>query len=236
MKVRSLLLVLLFSSFVVAANAGDISSFVNLGFSADSRNFMFGIYGVSDKNSLPHAEAYIINVSHNSFQPGGQLSLSGNRPISLGQDGSGALYNILHSIEPQIAKYKIDHLNLGRLVYVLFNGQEPKANLNFHDFNTGVQYALTMNQKTRNSESNKDKVSHRESEFSISLITTQKDGHEKKFQIGHPGFYRDNVDEYLIRQIILSPDEKSLLFVIEKQNRANNSLSTSYMVETIDLF
>src|ERR1035437_1441873 len=99
MKARSLLLGFLLSSFVVAANAGDISSFVNLGFSSDSRNFMFGVYGVTEKDSIPHAEAYIINVSHNSFQPGGQLSLVGKHSISLGQDGSGALYNILHTIE-----------------------------------------------------------------------------------------------------------------------------------------
>lgn len=235
MKVRSLLLVLAISSFVVAANAGDISSFVNLGFSSDSRNFMFGIYGVTEKESIPHAEAYIINVSRNSFQPGGQLVVKGTHSISLGQDGSGALYNILHTIEPQIAKYKIDHLNLGRLVYVLFNGQEPKAQINFHDFNTDVKYELTLIQSSRPAIIN-SKDGHKQSEFSINLVTTQKNGNEKKFIVGRPGFFRDYVDEYSIRQVILSPDERSLLFVIEKQNRSNNSLSTSYMVETVDLY
>lgn len=228
MKARYPLSAFLLTVCLFAAHAGDISTFVNLGFSTDSKNFMFGVYGV-DAASLPHAEANIINVSKNVFQPGGQAELAGTQPVSLGQDGSGALYNILRKFQPQITRYKIDHLALGRLVYILVNGQEPKASLTFRDFNTDTAYEVEMRQSVRAG----DKKN--EAEFSICLTVSPKNASPKKYLIGRAGFFRPRVDGYLIRQIILSPDERSLIFVIEKQDRSQNALSTSYMVETVNL-
>ena len=42
-----------FLAATLAAGAGDIAQFVNLGFSADSKYFMFGQYGVLQKTSTP---------------------------------------------------------------------------------------------------------------------------------------------------------------------------------------
>ena len=235
MKARSLLLVFLLSSCIIAASAGDISSFVNLGFSPDSKNFMFGLYGVRSGDKIPFAEAYLVDVNANRFLPGGQLISYGSKPVTLGQDGSGALYNILHTIKPQIDAYRIDHLEVGRMVYVLVNGQDNKAKLGFRDFNTNISYELTLNQKTRPIAAKAGQSANSESEFSINLTQTKADGTEKNLVVGNPGLYREGVDAYLIRQIILSPDENSLVFVIEKQDRSKGSLQTSYMVETVSL-
>jgi predicted secreted protein len=235
MKTRSLLLIFLLFSCVIASNAGDICTFVNLGFSPDSKNFMFGTYGVHSKENLPYSEAYLVDVKANRFLPGGQLATTGQKPATLGQDGSGALYNILHTIKPQIDRYRIDHLELGRLVYVLVNGQDAKPNVSFRDFNTETQYDLVLNQKSRPVSDKSGATVSTEAEFSISLTITPKDGKPATMTVGKAGFYRESVDAYLIRQILLSPDETSLLFVIEKQNRSKGSLQTAYMVETISL-
>jgi hypothetical protein len=53
--------------------------------------------------------------------------------------------------------------------------------------------------------------------------------------VGKASYYRDSVDAYLIRQVLLSPDESSLIFVIEKQDRSKGSLQVGYMVETVSL-
>ena len=45
----------LFLLAALGASAGDIAQFVNLGFSADSKYFMFGQYGVSETTSSPFA-------------------------------------------------------------------------------------------------------------------------------------------------------------------------------------
>ncbi len=235
MKARSLLQVFLLFSCVIAASAGDIGSFVNLGFSPDSKSFMFGQYGIHSKNNIPFAEAYLVDVQNNRFLPGGELINIGSKVATLGQDGSGALFNILHTIKPQIDKFRIDHLELGRMVYVLVNGQDPKAKLSFRDYNTNTDYELTLNQKTRQVPSKVGGVVTNETEFSIALTITSADGKVNKATAGKPGFFREGVDSYLVRQIILSPDEKSLLFVIEKQDRSSGSLEASYMVETLPL-
>lgn len=197
---------------------------------------MFGVYGVHSKENIPFAEAYLIDVKGNRFLPGGQLATTGQKAATLGQDGSGALYNILHTIKPQIDRYRIDHLELGRLVYVLVNGQDVRPSINFRDFNTDSVYALTLNQKSRPVLGKTGETVSTEAEFSISLNITAKDG-KSVFNgtVGKPGYFRDSVDNYLIRQVLLSPDEGSLLFIIEKQDRSKGSLQTSYMVETVSL-
>jgi predicted secreted protein len=196
---------------------------------------MFGIYGVRNKENIPYAEAYMVDVKGNRFLPGGQLVSIGQKPITLGQDGSGALYNILHTIKPQIDRYRIDHLELGRLVYVLVNGQEIKPTINFRDFNSDTVYDLTLNQKSRPVPGKNGEQIAIEAEFSINLTMTGKDGKVFSAVVGKPGYFREAVDSYLIRQILLSPDETSLLFIIEKLDRSKGSLQTSYMVESLSL-
>jgi predicted secreted protein len=235
MKARSLLLVFLLSLCTIAASAGDICTFVNLGFSADSKNFMFGLYGVHGRDNIPYAEAYIVDVPNNRFLPGGQLISLGSKPVTLGQDGSGALYNILHTIKPQIDTYRIDHLEVGRLIYILVNGQEAKNKLSFRDFNTNANYELTLTQKSRQVAAKAGEAATTEAAFNITLVIHKTDGTDKTVTAGNPNLYRDSVETYVVRQVVLSPDENNIVFVVEKQDRSKGSLQTSYMVETVSL-
>ena len=75
-----------------AASAGDIARFVNLGFSPDSRYFMFGQYGIQEKGSAPWAESYIVDVKANAFVPRGVHKVTGSQPVDPGTDGIGALF------------------------------------------------------------------------------------------------------------------------------------------------
>ena len=51
----------LLTAFV--AFAGDVAQFVNLGFSADAKYFLFGQYGITEKDSLPWADTFIVDVA-----------------------------------------------------------------------------------------------------------------------------------------------------------------------------
>lgn len=206
--------------------AGDFAIFANLGFSEDSKYFMFGQYGMDSETSYAYAEFYIVDVAKNDFVPGGVISKNYSIPVQPGDDGGGGLYTLLEQNYSIIKKYNINHLYTGRIVYVLFDGETPKSKLQFRDFNTGALYDVSLIQSA--SGEGKDVTSS----FHLEVTVTFKDGDKKNFTIGRPTYKRKGVKEYRIKYIFVAPDGKSLVFVLEKDIIDSTGENIRYMVET----
>jgi len=206
---------------------GDIATFVNLGFSDDSRYFMFGQYGILEEQSRPYAEIYMVDVGANDFTTGGVKKRTFDGPVQPGQVGLGALLNLLESSTSLTSRFGIDHLNTGRLLYILLNGEEPKSLLNFRDFNTGSHYTIHLIQAEYGSG---ETVS---ASFHIDMKVTSASGNTRHFIVGIPNYRRKNVKNYRIKQITLSPDEESIIFLIEKEEKDTAGSNIRYMVETV---
>ncbi|MBN1798672.1 MAG: DUF2259 domain-containing protein [Spirochaetales bacterium] len=220
-----ILLLISFSLF-----AGDIAVFLNLGFSEDSQYFMFGQYGVYSNTTNSYAEIYIVNVPTNSFVPSGAIKKDFDIPLEPGNEGIGGIYYLLETNYPQIKKYNINHLSSGRFVYVLLNGAPPKSSLEFRDFNTGALYEITLIQASSGTGKN---VS---SSFHIKITVTAKSGKKTDYSIGRPDYMRKGVKKYYIKYVLLAPDGKSLVFVMEKHMVDSSGDNIRYMVETKKLY
>ena len=227
--IRRFALVLLLIFVAMLAAGGDIAMFENLGFSRDARVFLFGQYGIDAENGMPYAEMYAVDVSSNSYVSGGTLVSDGllgtgdTVPLSLGQDGRGALFHLIGEAHDLIGRYDVDHLSNGRPIYILVDGEEPKERIAFRDFNTNTRYALVLHQEQRDVE---DSV---EAGFHVELTVTYEDDRSKTTTIGRPGYLRSDIRQYRITQVLLSPDEDSIVIVVEKQSADG---SVRYMVET----
>ena len=115
MRVRTFGLVSLLAMAVGAPLlAGDLATFVNLGFSADGSRFMFGQYGVSEPGTTPYATVAIVDVPGNRFVSGGVKTLAGERPVNAGDPGDGALHTLLREAREVVESNRIDHLRRGR--------------------------------------------------------------------------------------------------------------------------
>ncbi len=209
--------------------AGDVATFVNLGFSEDSSVFMFGQYGVEDGEERPYAEIYTVDVHKNSFVKNGESKQEFNDEVQPGQDGSGALFNLLHTVAPQVKKYSIDHLKTGRLVYVHVDGDKPKERIEFRDFYRGDSYVLTLVQQKFGT--GRD-VS---ASFHINLAVTSKGGATRTYTLGIPDYRREGVLSYRIQEVFFSPAESGLVVVVEKELWDDQGKDIRYMVETTSL-
>jgi predicted secreted protein len=207
------------------AFSGDIATFQNLGFSEDGKYFLFGQYGVVEESLKLYAELYTVVVRSNRFTPDGVKKEVYSEELEPGQNGIGALFTLFRESSP--LEYDINHMKTGRLLYILVNGDEPKANLSFRDFAAGRAYKIDLLQSASGSG---DTVS---SSFHINMTLTEKSGHGKNFTIGLPTFRRAGVKQYKIRQILLSPSSKSLVFIIEKTEQTETGVNIRYMVETV---
>lgn len=229
---RSIFIIFIIFIFgILAGNvfAGDIANFVNLGFSSDSRYYMFAQYGVNENTSYPYSYFYIVDVPNNDFVTNGVKNASYNIYAQAGYDGSGALFSLLEDNISLIKSYSINHLKTGRLLYFLIDGTEPKSDLDFRDFITGNRYIIHLVQSLYGSGSN---VS---ASFYIDLTVISSSGSSKSYKVGLPNYKRTGVKSYRIKQVILAPNDRSLVFVVEKEEMDTTGANIRYMVETVQL-
>jgi predicted secreted protein len=188
---------------------------------------VFGQYGLGEESAAPFAEIYAVDVSANAFLRNGVFKTTSNAPLSLGQDGSGAFYNLLRDASPLLQSNNVDHLNSGRPIYILVDGNvTPDNRLSFRDFNADVRYDVRLIQSQRGAG---DGVS---AAFHIELVLTDSANRARSLTVGRPGHYREGVASYRITQILVGPDDASLIFVVERRGPGG---SVRFMVETTTL-
>ena len=221
---RRLVAMLLCVLCTTAAMGGDIAMFENLGFDRDGRTFAFGQYGLAAEGANPYAEIYVVDVAGNRFVSNGVFSMTSTQPTNLGQDGRGAFYSLLGDAGSVLRSRGVDHVSTGRPVYILVDGDEPKERLTFRDFNTSTRYDVRLTQASRGTGEDI------EASFYIDLTLTMSDDSTRTFTVGRPGYYRDGVADYRITQIVVGPDDESIVFVVQKRMHDG---SVRFMVETL---
>ena len=210
-----------------SATANDVASFVNLGFSDDSRFFLFAETGQNLEKGQIYANGYLVDVVKNQFVRNGVKKAVYEGSVNAGYSDAGALFNLLAEWNGFLKPYSINHLNTGRLIYSLEPGAEAKNVLTYRDFFTKKNYEIDLNQmKTENP---------LKSSFFISVKVTDADGNRLAKAVGMPDFQRENVAGYFIRQVIISPDNKQIVFVVAKTVVIDGETSVRYMVETLSL-
>lgn len=227
MTKRRLLIVALFVLVTGVLFAGDVATFVNLGFSPDSRVIAFGQYGIERDTSRPFAELYIVDVHQNRFVANGVHRRTFDTPVRPGQDGSGALYTLMVEQAELLRHHRIDPLAQGRLVYLLVNGETPRSEINFRDFSDSTRYLVRISQQKRG------RLPRIEAAFHLDVSVTPATGTPREFTVGLPDFFREGVSSYQIGQAYLSPDERSLVFVVERITDTPAGRTVRYMVETV---
>jgi predicted secreted protein len=220
---RLALVWVLFLLAALAASAGDVAQFVNLGFSKDARYFMFGQFGIAEKDSTAWADTFIVDVPANAFAAKGTKRFTGSQPVDPGANGLGALLNALSDGLSRTKQLRIDHLATGRLLYVLLDGAQAADTLEFRDFQSGRSYKIGLTQTAATNGAS----------FGISIAITEKDGTTRSVTAGDPSFKRSGVKAYHIKQIILAPDGASLVFIVQKEEQDTHGNNVRYMVEAV---
>jgi len=189
---------------------------------------MFAQYGVEQDTSVPYAELRVVDVAANDFAADGVGSLSGRKPVDPGVTGEGALFRLLGESVAITTRYRIDHLESGRLVYILLDGDEPLAEIAFRDFVAGRNYRVQIVQSASGEGREATSLFH------IALTIDDATG-TRNHIVGSPQIQRRGVLSYNIRQVLLAPDRDSLVFVVERHEANGAGVDVRYMIESIAL-
>jgi len=214
--------------------AGDVAVFKNLGFSPDSRYFQFAQYGIDANTQNPWVETYTVDVIKNDFTAGGKARSTFPVGVTLGDDGLKALFAHLEKYGPQRQKWNLDYLQQGRPIYFRVTGESTAQdydNLQVLDYKTGRQYGVVLKKVIT------PKGSTVSSSFFVTLEVKDKAGKVLgTYKVGTPSVVRAGVQNYTVVQMILTPNERSVIFVIEKEEAdGQGGLNLRTMVETVTL-
>ena len=213
--------------------AGDIASFVDLGFSPDGKTYMFAQYGVQSRTLRPWADLFVVDVPGNNFVSGGRVSFVNDSPVFAGQDGSGALYRVIAQNAALAERYRINHCLQGRSLYLSLNNNQDGAlgllPIEFTDFIGGVNYRATLVPYVEGSGASLV------SSFYINLESAARNGSRKTYTVGTPQIRRPLIASYHIRRVLVSPNDNSMIFVIEMKRQEGGDFDIRYMVETLRL-
>jgi predicted secreted protein len=211
--------------------AGDVATFVDLGFSPDGRIYMFGQYGIHAKTLKPWADLLVVDVPQNRFVSGGRFSYTHDRPAIAGQDGSGAFFRLISRNVSLADRYDINFLLQGQPLYISFDTPHAATaeTIEFRDFEQRASYKATLVPQVEGSGANI------RSAFHINLERTGQDGSKKSYVVGNPDFRRPLIASYRIRKVMTAPQDGSLIFVIEMNQLGDDGFDVRYMVEALRL-
>ncbi|MDR1837946.1 MAG: DUF2259 domain-containing protein [Treponema sp.] len=211
--------------------AGDTASFVDLGFSADGRTYMFGQYGVLSPSLKPWAELFVVDVNNNNFVQNGRVSYTQDASIKAGQDGSGILYQLLASNSNLTSRYGINFQNQGLPLYISRDENPPERGetINFRDFISGKSYRAQLVPSISGNGQNV------RSSFYINMEARSLDGQARNYTIGTPSVVRQRIISYNIKKVLINSSGNSIIFVIEMKRVAENGFDIRYMVEALRL-
>ena len=203
-------------------NAGDAAAFVDLGFSKDGRVYMFAQHGSTDKLWQGFAEISGCFKTSASAQTEG---INGSTVYEKLFEKNKAY---IRAVSPEPADLKhtlyIKNLNkepLEEIVFTDFEGSTEENPVFFH-----IRLIPWFSGKTASSKSS----------FFISVERKDKNGTLlSKHVAGNPDIKRTGVTDYTIEKIIRSPDNKSLIFAVEKKLTSSTGVSVRYMTEALRL-
>jgi len=212
---------------VSALWAGDVASFIDMGFSPDGKTYMFGQYGVLSPALKPWAELFVVDVPANNFVPNGRMSYTQDSPIKAGQDGSGVFFKLVANNSSLTGKYNVNFQNQGLPLYIS-RDENPPANgetIEFRDFLSGSAYKAEL---IPNREGSGQNV---RSNFYINLESRGQNGEIKNYTIGNPQIKRQKIETYNINRVLIDPRGESIIFIIEMKRVSDSGYDIRYMAE-----
>ncbi len=223
---RKLVFMLFCAVSMLSMYAGDVASFVNLGFSADGTRFVFGQFGTTDSDFRAYADIYCIDVIKNSYIPNGTFSILPSEATAE-KEGRGVFASLQNGAASFMKTVGVDSSIQGRALYIQMENEPALKSISFRDFETGKKYTVTVHSLSEGSGKSV------RSSFYLTVVITDANGKTVTKTAGLPGFMRNGVKNYLIRRILTDNTGRALVFVIEKELYEAKGSSVHYMVETL---
>ena len=212
--------------------AGDAAAFVDMGFSEDGRTYVFGEYGMTDREFQGYAEIYTVDVEKNDFVKGGVFRTNPSKS-TFSKNGLDIFERLSSRARWWLKKYSLKSVGDEHILYNAPGLVSGDSEIVFRDeegstVERSVFYHIKVHKTV---EGRGEKAS---SSFFITLEKADENGHTLSRNIvGSPSIKRQGVVDYKVDRIFSDRSNRSLIFVIEKTHEDAAGTSIRYMVEAV---
>ena len=232
---KSLLLGLCAAFVFAPAFCGDVATFVDKGFTADGKYYIFGQYGKTDKKYQGYAEIYQVDIAANDYVDAGVFKTKpGNATAS--KNGKEVYEELEAKSFYYLKNLPCETADSEHTLYILEDIYKTGSDeIEFKDFeNSKIESPDTYRIKLVPSVTGSGKKA--KSSLYINIEKYAADGTLlAKTTAGNPGIARKGVVNYKIERIFCDKAEKNLIFVIEKMIEDDTGVSFRYMVEAVKI-
>ncbi|MDE7391630.1 MAG: hypothetical protein K2M90_04095, partial [Treponemataceae bacterium] len=130
---KKLLCGCMFLAAALAAFAGDVAAFVDIGISSDGKTYIFGEYGRTDRDFEGYAEIYTVDISKNDFVSGGVFRTNPSASTAT-KSGKTVYDELLAKVGWAIRKYDCKPVPPEYLLYVRDDQTSDGREIIFKDF------------------------------------------------------------------------------------------------------
>ena len=215
--------------------AGDVAAFDDIGFSADGKTYIFGQYGITDKDYQGYAELCAVDIETNEFRKDGFFKTSASKETS-GKSGAVVYEALKSSHSYWLDSWKATPASIGDILYIRpYNSRQGATEISVKDFeHSTIDNVCSYSFKLVPYKEGKGKnvVS------SFFIAVEKKDANGKvlaNFTAGTPSVKRKGISGYSIEKIMCTPDAKNFVILIEKTSEEDAAPSLRYMVETFSI-
>jgi len=227
---KSIIFGLVFALCTAGIFAGDVSVFVDKGFTADGKYYVFGQYGKTDKTYQGWAEIYQVDIAANDYVDGGVFKTKPSA-VTAGKNGQ----DVYEALEAKSFYYfkdiKTEKAPIDNVFYILDDVNKTGSDsIEFTDFRGEIgnqnKYKIQLVPTIMGSGKNV------KSSFYIDVEKYDADGKKlTSWKVGTPSIVRKGVYNYKIERIFCDKDAKNLIFIVEKMLNDDTGINVRYMVE-----
>lgn len=231
---------LIFLVASLSAFGGDAAAFVDIGISEDGKTYVFGEYGMTDRNFQGYAEIYAVDIEKNDFLKNGVYRTKPSAD-TFSKSGKDVFDALMSRSSWWLRRFSCMPVPSDRVLYVADGKVSGDSEIIFKDaegstVEHSIFYHIRLVKTMENVISASSVPGGVRSSFFITLEKTDENGHVVSRNIvGSPDIKRDGVLDYKIDRIFTDGSSRNLIFVVEKIVSDPAGTSVRYMVETIRL-
>lgn len=214
-----------------SAFAGDVASFVDMGFSADGKYYCFGQYGVTDKKFQGYAEIYQVDIAANDYVDAGIFKIKPSA-VTASKNGPEVFEALQAKSYYYLKDFNFEKANIDHVLYILDDvNKKGTDEIVFTDFRgSNIEKPDTYSVKLIPTITGTGK--NIKSSFYITVVKKDADGNKiSEIKVGTPSITRKGVSNYKIERIFCDNSEQNLIFIVEKMVEDDTGTSVRYMIE-----
>ena len=217
---RTIIAVLMVSmiSLGLPLTAGDKAEFLNLGFSSDGSTFFYGQHGIDVISNDVYVTILGFDLESESLDP--ELAYHQTvttRAIPGQQSSLAALIRSVRVYEDETG-VTLDPMRTGRILYYVLPGSTAEDVVTFVDHRDSMIYDVALTERPLSTAPGDSAAVN-----VTAYITPLTEETTSRFDSGSLAVFEDAVYDYLLKQIIISPDDRYLVCVFQTRVFDENS-------------